>query len=38
MVTFQMALHMNKFTNIAMDDGRVHPLVKTLPSPVSNLS
>ena len=36
MVTFWMTL-MNKFTNIAMDDGRVHPLAKTLPSFVSNL-
>ena len=28
---------MNKFTNTVMDDGGVHPLASTLPSPVSNL-
>ena len=37
MVTFQMTLLMNKWTNIVMDDGSVHPLAKTLPSLVSNL-
>ena len=37
MVIFQMALLMNKCTNTDMDDGRVHPLVKTPPSLVSNL-
>jgi hypothetical protein len=28
---------MKKFTNIVMDDGRVHPLAKTLPALVNNL-
>ena len=28
---------MNKWTNIVMDDGWVHPLPKTLPSFVTNL-
>jgi hypothetical protein len=37
MVTFWMTLPMNKFTNIVMEDGRVHPLAKTLPSLVANL-
>ena len=32
-----MTLLINKWTNIAMDDVRVHPLAKTLPSLVSNL-
>ena len=31
MVTFRMTLLMNKSTNIVMDDGRVHPMAKTLP-------
>ena len=29
MVTFWMTLLMNKFTNIVMNDGWVHPLAKT---------
>jgi hypothetical protein len=37
MVTFQMTLLMNNWTNIVMHDGWVHPLSKTLPSLVSNL-
>jgi hypothetical protein len=37
MVTFQMTLLINKWTNIVMDDKWVHPLAKTLPSLVSNL-
>ena len=32
-----MTLLMNKWTNFVMDDGRVHPLAKTLPSPVNKL-
>ena len=32
MVTFWMKVLMNKFTNIVMDDGQVHPWAKTLPS------
>ena len=32
-----MTLLMNKWENIVMDDGWVHPLAKTLPSIVSNL-
>ena len=36
MVTFGMTLLMNKWTNIVMDEGWVHPLAKTLPSLVSN--
>ena len=30
MVTFWMTLLMSKWTYIAMDDGHVHPLAKTL--------
>ena len=37
MVTFQMTLLTNKFTNIVMDGGKVHPLAKAIPSFVSNL-
>ena len=37
MVTFWTTLLMNKWTNIVMDDGWVHPLAKTLPSLVNNL-
>ena len=37
MVTFWMTLLMNKFADTVMDDGRVHPLAKTLPSLVNNL-
>ena len=36
-VTFQMTLLMNKWTNIVMEDEWVHPLAKTLPSLVNNL-
>ena len=32
-----MTLLMNKWTNIAMDDGWVHLMAKTLPSLVNNL-
>ena len=32
-----MSLHMNKWRNVVMDDGWVHPLAKPLPSLVSNL-
>ena len=35
MVTFWMVLHMNKWADIVIDDGWVHPLAKTLPSLVS---
>ena len=37
MGTFRLTVLMNKWTNIVMDDGWVHPLAKTLPSLVSNL-
>ena len=37
MGTFLMTLLMNKWTNIIMDDGWVHPLAKTLPSLVNNV-
>ena len=37
MVTFWMTLIMNKWMNIVIDDGWVHPLARTLPSLVSNL-
>ena len=37
MVTFQMTLLANTFTNTVMDDGCVHSLAKTLPSLVNNL-
>ena len=37
MLTFWMTL-MNKFTSTIMDDGCVHPLAKTLPFVVNNLS
>ena len=36
MVTVRMTFLMDKWTNIVMDDGYVHPLVKTLSSFVSN--
>lgn len=36
-VTLWMTLRMNKFTNIFMDDERVHPLARTLPSLGANL-
>ena len=36
-ITFHMTLLMNDFTNTIMDDGRVHPLVKTILSLVINL-
>ena len=32
MVTFQMTFLVNKFTNTVMNDGRVYPLAKTIPS------
>ena len=32
MATFWMTLLMNKRTYVVIDDGRVHPLGKTLPS------
>ena len=38
MVTFLITLVLNKWTNIIIDDGWVHPLAKTLPSLVNNLS
>jgi hypothetical protein len=37
MVTFKMTLLMNKWANIVMYDGCVHPLAKALPPLVSNL-
>ena len=37
MMTFQMTVVMNAFTNTIIDDGRVHPLVKSLPPIVINL-
>ena len=37
MVTFRMALPLNKRTNNVMDYGWVHPLAKNIPSLVSNL-
>ena len=37
MGTFWMTILMNKWANIGMDDGWVHPLVKTLHSLVSKL-
>ena len=37
MVKSWMALLLNKWTNIVMDNERVHPLAKTLPSFVNNL-
>ena len=37
MVTFWKTLLMNKFINIVIEDGQVHPLAKTLPSLVNNL-
>ena len=37
MVTFWVTLLMDKWTNIVMDDGWVHPLAETLPSLVNNL-
>ena len=36
MVTLWMTPLMDKFPNIGMDDGGVHPLAKTLPSLVNN--
>ena len=36
MVTFQMTLLINKRTNIAMNDGWVHQLAKTLPCSVGD--
>ena len=36
-IVIQMTNLMNKWTTIVMDDGRVHPLAKSLPSLVSNL-
>ena len=32
-----MTLHMNKWTNVVMDDGWVHPLANALPPLVNNL-
>ena len=37
MVAFRMTLHMNKWMDIVMDDGWVHPLAETLSSIVNNL-
>jgi hypothetical protein len=37
MVVFGMTLLMNRWTNVVVDNGWVHPLAKTLPSLVNNL-
>jgi len=37
MLTFRKMFLMNKFTNIVIDDGWVHPLAQSLPSLVNNL-